>query len=101
MKVEFEIWASDSGNRLYATVVLDDALAWAFDYWLHEGDAALNALSVGDASDQWVLSGRQLREVLRRRRVWDVPATLETSASSELEDWSHGLGSPAAPAAAS
>ena len=81
--MEYEIWASDSGNRLYATAIFDDALAWAFEYWLHEGDSRLNALSLGPASDEWVMSGRQLRDVLRRR-LWDVPATRETSASSVL-----------------
>jgi hypothetical protein len=99
VSVEFEIWASDSGNQLYTSAILDEALAWAFDYWLREGDAALGALSIGDSDDRWVLSGGQLREVLRRR-IWDVPATLETSASSDLEDWSHSLGSPVVPVAA-
>jgi hypothetical protein len=87
VRVEFEIWASDSGNQLYTSAILDEALAWAFDYWLREGETALSALSVGPADDQWVLSGHQLREVLRHR-LWDVPATVETSASSDLQDWS-------------
>ena len=50
--MEFEIWASDSGNRLFASRDLNETLAWALDYWLREGDEALEALSVGDELDR-------------------------------------------------
>lgn len=51
--MEFEIWASDSGNLLLVTPDLNEALAWALDYWLREGNDALDALSIGDEQDQW------------------------------------------------
>ena len=65
----FEIWATDSGNRLLVTPDLDEALAWALDYWLSEGDGALEALSIGDEDAQWVLTGKPLRERLERALV--------------------------------
>ena len=67
--MEFEIWASDSGNRIFASSDLNEALDWALDYWIREGDDALATLSVGDELDQWVVSGAQLRELLRDR-MW-------------------------------
>jgi hypothetical protein len=84
--VAFEIWASDSGNRLFATADLNEALAWALNYWLREGDEALDALSVGDDQDQWVIRGQQLRDILGRR-LWEGPAPWATSANDRHEDW--------------
>jgi len=79
--VEFEIWASDSGNRLFATADLHEALSWALDYWLREGTAAVDVLSVGDGEDRWVASGQALRDILCRF-LWKSPPAWETSASS-------------------
>lgn len=67
--MEFEIWASDSGNCIFTTLDLNEALAWALDYWIREGDDALATLSIGDEQDQWVVSGTRLRELLRNR-MW-------------------------------
>lgn len=67
--MEFEIWASDSGNLIFATSDLNEALAWALDYWIREGDDALATLSIADEQDQWVVSGTQLRALLRDR-MW-------------------------------
>jgi hypothetical protein len=83
--VEFEIWASDSGNRLFATPDLTAALSWALAYWTREGDAALNTLSIGDELDQWVVSGDALRPLLQRQ-MWQTPARLETSAHDRLQE---------------
>lgn len=88
--MEFEIWASDSGNRLFATPDLTAALAWALAYWTREGDAALDALSVGDERDQWVASGDRLRDLLRHQ-MWQAPARQETSAHNRLQGWGFAL----------
>lgn len=88
--MEFEIWASDSGNRLFATADWTAALSWALAYWTREGDAALDALSIGDELDQWVVSGDTLRNLLRRE-MWQTPARLETSAHDRLQDWRFAL----------
>jgi hypothetical protein len=81
----FEIWASDSGNQLFSTTNWNVALAWALDYWLREGDAALGALSVGDEQDRWVVSGNGLRDLLRQQ-MWQAPAPWVTSANSLLDN---------------
>jgi hypothetical protein len=83
--MEFEIWASDSGNQLHVAPDLDEALAWAFDYWLRNGDDALDALSISDDQDQWVLAGQPLRERLHSR-LWNVKASWATSASDSLQN---------------
>jgi hypothetical protein len=88
--VEFEIWASDSGNRLFATPDLAAALSWALAYWTREGDTALDALSVGDERDQWVVSGDELRSLLRRQ-MWQAPAPLVTSAHDRVQGWGFAL----------
>lgn len=88
--MEFEIWASDSGNRLFATPDLAAALSWALAYWTREGDAALNALSVGDEQDRWVASGDELRRLLRDQ-MWQAPAPLVTSAHDVLQGWGFAL----------
>jgi hypothetical protein len=82
--VEFEIWASDSGNRLFATADLAAALSWALAYWTREGDAALDALSIGDEQDQWVVSGDVLHDLLRHQ-MWQAPDRLKTSAHNRLQ----------------
>lgn len=64
---EFEIWSSDSGNRLFAAPDLAVALSWALAYWTREGDAALDVLSIGDERDRWVVSGDALRNLLRHQ----------------------------------
>lgn len=87
--MEFEIWASDSGNMLLSTSDLGAALAWALDYWLREGDEALDALSVGDALDTWVARGDALRGMLRRR-LWQPPI-VATGANSSFQEESREL----------
>jgi hypothetical protein len=84
--MEFEIWSSESGNRIFASGDLNETLAWALDYWLQEGDRALDALSVGDELDRWVVRGPRLRQLLRDR-LWRAPVQLRTSANDHLEDW--------------
>ena len=86
--MEFEIWASDSGNRIFASRDLNATLAWALDYWLREGDEALDALSIGDELDRWVVAGPPLRRLLSDR-LWRAPVQLETSANVHVEDWTH------------
>ncbi len=88
--MEYEIWASDSGNRLFTTPDLTAALAWALAYWTREGDTAVDALSIGDELDQWVVSGDALRTLLRRQ-MWQAPARLETAAHDRLQDWRFAL----------
>ena len=83
--MEYEIWASDSGNRLFATSDLNEALAWALDYWLREGDAGLDTLSVGDELDKWVVRGESLRPLLRDR-LWMAPTPWVASANDVLQD---------------
>ena len=39
--MEFEIWASDSGNRIFSSPDLNEVLDWALDYWVREGDGAM------------------------------------------------------------
>lgn len=79
--MEFEIWAADSGNRIFASPDLNETLGWALDYWIREGDDALAALSVGDELDQWVVSGAQLRELLRDR-MWHASSRWVTTAAN-------------------
>jgi hypothetical protein len=88
--VEFEIWASDSGNRLFATPDLATALSWALDYWTREGDDAFATLSIGDEQDQWVASGDALRSLLRDQ-MWQAPAPVKTSAHDVLQGWGFAL----------
>jgi len=85
--VEFEIWASDSGNRLFVTAYLHEALNWALDYWLREGTAAVDALRVGDSEDRWVVSGQSLRDILCTY-FWKSPPAWETSASDHHHETS-------------
>jgi hypothetical protein len=80
--MEFEIWASDSGNRIFASPDLNDALTWALDYWIREGDDALVALSIGDEQDRWVISGTEFREFLRDRMWHGSPSGVITSANN-------------------
>lgn len=91
--MEYEIWASDSGNRLFATSDLNEALAWALDYWLREGDAALDALSIGDELDRWVVRGPSLHDLLRRR-LWQAPAPWVASANDLLQDLASMFSAP-------
>ena len=84
--MDFEIWASDSGNRIFASPDLSETLAWALDYWLREGDDALARLSVGDEQDRWVVSGAQLRELLRNRMWHASSGWALTSANVVLVD---------------
>lgn len=64
----FEVWASDSGNRVFASPDLNEALDWVARYRAREGDEALAALSVGGEGDRLVLSGERLRCLLDSRR---------------------------------
>jgi len=77
--MDFEIWDSCSGNMLLSTPDLDEALTWAFNFWLREGEEAVSALSIGDERDQWVVSGEQLRDVLLKR-MWQASTPWATSA---------------------
>lgn len=86
--MDFEIWASDSGNMLFATPDRNEALTWAFNYWLQEGDEALRALSIGDERDQWVVSGEPLRDLVLGR-MWHVQKLWVTSASDRVVDVPH------------
>lgn len=79
--MEFEIWASDSGNRVFASPDLNEALSWALDYWIREGDDALDILSIGDEQDTWVVSGAPLRELLREWMWNPSPALVTMSAN--------------------
>jgi hypothetical protein len=81
--MDFEIWASDSGNMLLSTPDLDEALAWAFDYWQQQGDEAFSALSLGDEHSQWAVAGRELRNLLWTR-LWRIRTPWVTSASDHV-----------------
>jgi hypothetical protein len=81
--MDFEIWDSRSGNMLLSTPDLNEALTWALNFWLREGEEALSTLSVGDERDQWVVSGRALRELLLGR-MWQAPAPWVTSAGDRV-----------------
>ena len=81
--MDFEIWASDSGNMLLSTPDLDEALEWALSYWRRQGDEAFGALSLGDEQNQWSVSGRELRNLLWTR-LWRVRAPWVTSASDRV-----------------
>jgi hypothetical protein len=83
--MDFEVWDSRSGNMLLSTPDLNEALTWAFNFWLREGEEALGALSVGDERDRWVVSGRALRELLFNR-MWRAPAPWVTAASDLVVD---------------
>ena len=83
--MEYEIWASDSGNRLFVTADLNEALSWALDYWLAEGVEAVDALSVGDDEDRWVVHGESLRELLTQR-FWRPNPLWATGASGRFEE---------------
>ncbi len=81
--MDFEIWDSCSGNMLLSTPDLDEALTWAFNFWLREGEEAVSALSIGDERDQWVVSGEQLRDVLLKR-MWQASTPWATSAGDRV-----------------
>ncbi len=81
--MNFEIWDSCSGNMLLSTHDLGEALTWALDFWLREGEEALRALSVGDERDRWVVSGRALRELLLER-MWQAQPPWVSSAGDRV-----------------
>ena len=81
--MDYEIWASDSGNMLLSTPDCATALTWALEYWLREGDEALDALSVGDEHDQWVVRGELLRQELREW-LWLPPQPLRTTSATSV-----------------
>jgi len=81
--MDFEIWDSRSGNMLLSTPDLDEALTWAFNFWLREGEEAVSALSIGDERDQLVVSGEQLRDVLLKR-MWQASTPWATSAGDPV-----------------
>jgi|HubBroStandDraft_2_1064218.scaffolds.fasta_scaffold122551_3 hypothetical protein len=83
MDMDFEIWDSGSGNMLLSTPDLDEALTWAFSFWLREGEEAVSALSIGDERDQWVVSGAGLRDLLLKR-MWQVSTPWTTSAGDRV-----------------
>jgi hypothetical protein len=68
---------------LLSTPDLDEALTWAFNFWLREGEEALSALSIGDERDRWVVSGGALRDLLLKR-MWQAPAPWATSAGDHV-----------------
>jgi hypothetical protein len=81
--MDFEIWDSRSGNMLFSTPDLDEALTWAFNFWLREGQEAVSALSIGDEQDQWVASGAELRDLLLKR-MWQASTPWVTSAGDRV-----------------
>lgn len=81
--MDFEIWDSRSGNMLLSTPDLDEALTWAFDFWLREGQEAVSALSIGDEQDRWVVSGAELRDLLLKR-MWQASTPWATSAGDRV-----------------
>ncbi len=81
--MDFEIWDSRSGNLLLSTPDLDEALTWALNFWLQEGDEAVRGLSIGDEHDRWVVSGDSLRELLLNH-MWRPPSPWVTSAGSPV-----------------
>ena len=81
--MDFEIWDSRSGNMLLSTPDLDEALTWAFNFWLREGEEAVSALSIGDERDQWVVSGGEFRDLLLTR-MWHAAAPWVTSARGHV-----------------
>lgn len=83
--MDFEIWDSRSGNMLLSTPDLNEALTWAFNFWLREGEEALAALSIGDERDRWVVAGGALRELLFNR-MWHAPAPWVTAAGDLVVD---------------
>lgn len=78
--MDVEIWDSLSGNMLLSTSDLNEALSWAFNLWLREGEEALSTLSVGDDEEGWVVAGPALRELLLTR-MWRTPAPYVTSST--------------------
>ncbi|MGH3190518.1 MAG: hypothetical protein ACRDOL_25295 [Streptosporangiaceae bacterium] len=83
MDMDFEIWDSFSGNMLLSTPDLDEALTWAFNFWLREGVEAVSALSIGDERDRWVVSGAGLRDLLLKR-MWQASTPWTTSAGDRV-----------------
>jgi len=82
--MDFEVWDSRSGNMLLSTHDLSEALTWALNLWLREGEEALSTLSVGDERDRWVVSGPALRELLLER-MWQATPPWVTSAADHIE----------------
>ena len=83
--MDFEIWDSRSGNMLLPTPDLREALTWAFNFWLREGLEAVDALSIGDEDDRWVVSGEQLRKLLLKQ-MWQAEVPWVTSANDRVVD---------------
>lgn len=81
--MDFEIWDSRSGNMLLSTSDLGEALTWAFNFWLREGEEAVSALSIGDERDQWVVAGAELRDLLLMR-MWHAANPWTTSTGDRV-----------------
>jgi hypothetical protein len=81
--MDFEIWDPVSGNMLLSTPDLDEALTWAFNFWLREGEEAVSRLSIGDELDRWVVTGDALRELLLKR-MWQASTPWATSAHDHV-----------------
>lgn len=48
----FEIWSGDGTNRLFITHSLEEIAEWAEECLSHEGNGALNSLTVRDDTSQ-------------------------------------------------
>lgn len=55
----------------------------ASNFWLREGQEAVNVLSIGDEQDQWVVSGSALRDLLLKR-MWQASTPWVTSAGDRV-----------------
>ena len=81
--MDFEIWDPRSGNMLLSTRDLDEALTWAFDFWLREGEEAVSGLSLTDELGRGVVTGEALRELLLKR-MWQASIPWETSSRDRV-----------------
>jgi hypothetical protein len=86
--MDYEIWDSTSGNRLATFRSSPEALLWVLDLWTHQGDPALEGISLGDQEDRWVVSGDRLKQAVREL-LWAEPAVMSTSSSTSLS-WEPG-----------
>ena len=70
----YEVWDAESGNRLFVSADLHEALVWVLDY-RREGDTA--AFSVGDEQNRWVVKGDELDRLVRRAAADEITRMTE------------------------
>jgi hypothetical protein len=81
--MDFEVWSSESGNRLASFGTVAEATQWILDLWASQGEEAIEGLAVGNSAATWVLKGEDLHKALRDA-FWKPDAPLETASAQTV-----------------